>query len=104
MRPYAFVARGLVAARAYESQVFLAYANRCGREGELAYYGLSCVVGPDGVDLARAGGGEALLTADLEPERLAASRRLNTYLRDRRPEVYAGLVAGRAAPRARPPG
>ena len=93
MEPYAFIPRALVPARAYENQVFMAYVNRCGREGELSYYGLSCIVGPDGIDLARAGEGEALLTADLEPERLAASRRINTYLRDRRPEVYRGLVA-----------
>ena len=49
------VARTLVPARAYENQVFLAYANRCGREGELVYLGHSCIVGPDGTELARAG-------------------------------------------------
>ena len=55
MQPFAFVVRALVPARAYENQMFLAYANRCGREGELDYLGQSCIVGPDGVDLARAG-------------------------------------------------
>ena len=92
MQPYEFIARSLVPARAYENQVYLAYANRCGREGDLSYYGLSCVVGPNGVDRARAGSGEELIVADLDPELLAASRRLNTYLRDRRPELYGPLA------------
>jgi predicted amidohydrolase len=92
MQPYGFIPRALVAARAYENQVFIAYANRCGREGDLAYYGLSCIVGPDGIDRARAGTAEELIVADLDPEQLAASRRLNTYLRDRRPELYQPLA------------
>ena len=40
MVPYAFVAATAWSpTRAYENQVFLAYVNRCGREGELGYYG-----------------------------------------------------------------
>lgn len=92
MEPYDFVARSLVPARAYENQLFLAYVNRCGREGDLRYHGLSCVIGPDGAELARAGTGEAMLLADLDPALLAASRPHNTYLADRRPELYADLV------------
>ena len=92
MEPYDFVARSLVPTRAYENQVFLAYANRCGQEGELLYHGLSCIVGPDGTDLARAGTGEELLLADLDPALLAASRPHNTYLADRRPELYEALA------------
>lgn len=102
MQPYAFIPRGLVAARAYESQVFIAYANRCGREADLVYEGASCIVGPDGRDLARAGTGQELILADLDPAALEASRRINTYLRDRRPELY-GDLAGPAAPRERTP-
>ena len=91
MDPFEVVARTVVPARAVENQVFLAYANRCGREGDLRYCGQSCVVGPDGADLARAGRGEELILADLDLERLAASRRDNTYLADRRPELYGPL-------------
>lgn len=93
MHPYIFIARSLVPARAYENQVFLAYANRCGRERDLDYIGLSCIVAPDGVDLARAGGGEELIFADLDRMRQSESRRINTYLRDRRPELYRPLAA-----------
>jgi predicted amidohydrolase len=95
MQPYAFVARSMVPTRAYENQVFLAYANRCGREGELVYQGLSVVAGPDGSDLARAPGeGEALILAELDPGLLAASRQLNPYLEDRRPGLYGALARG----------
>lgn len=92
MAPYDFIPRSLVSTRAYENQLFLVYANRCGREGELEYLGQSCIVGPDGADLARAGTGEELIVADLDPELLRRSRRLNTYLADRRPEAYGGLA------------
>jgi predicted amidohydrolase len=93
MDPFEVVARTIVPARAVENQVFLAYANRCGREGALRYCGLSCIVGPDGTDLVRAGRGEALVFADLDLDRLAAARTQSPYLRDRRPELYAPLAA-----------
>jgi predicted amidohydrolase len=93
MTPFEVAARLLVPARAVENQVFVAYANRCGREGELTYCGLSCVTGPDGADLARAGTGEGLLVADLDLDHLRASRAQYPYLVDRRPELYAPLCA-----------
>jgi 5-aminopentanamidase len=92
MRPYEIVATTLVPSRAYENQVFVAYVNRCGREGELEYCGLSCVVAPDGTDLARAGAGEELLVADLDIALHRDTRAPNTYLQDRRPELYAALT------------
>jgi predicted amidohydrolase len=94
MQPFDIVARTIVPARAYENQVFLAYADRCGSESELSYCGLSCVIAPDGSDLARAGRSEALIVADLDIERLAQSRSINTHLADRRPDLYGAL--GRA--------
>ena len=94
MHPYDVVARAVVPARAFENQVFLAYVNRCGREGAFDYCGSSCVVGPDGRDLARAGNGEELILADVDPAALAASRRLNTHLEDRRPDLYVGIGTG----------
>lgn len=88
MRPYGHVATRLVPARAYESQLFLTYVNRCGTEGELTYCGLSCAIAPDGTELARAGEGEQLLTADIDPAALARSRAENTHLSDRRTDLY----------------
>ncbi|MGN6290673.1 MAG: nitrilase-related carbon-nitrogen hydrolase, partial [Sphingopyxis terrae] len=72
MRPEEIVARTLVPARAYENQVYVAYANRIGTEGDLDYCGESCVVAPDGEELARAGTEEALLLADDLAARKAA--------------------------------
>ena len=95
MQPYDFVAQRLVPARAYENQVFVAYANRCDRERDLGYLGQSCIVAPDGRDIARAGRGEELITGDIDLAGMAESRRLNTYLADRRPELYTSLVEGR---------
>jgi predicted amidohydrolase len=92
MRPYEVVARTIVPARAYENQVYVAYANRSGAEGTLLYCGESCVVAPDGSDLARAGSGDELLMAEIDPARLAMSRADNTHLSDRRPELYGPLV------------
>jgi predicted amidohydrolase len=98
MEPFEVVVRTIVPARAVENQVFLAYANRCGREGNLRYCGLSCVVGPDGADLVRAGRGEELVFADLHLDSLRAARMLSPYLRDRRPELYAPLADAARAP------
>ncbi|MFP8964049.1 carbon-nitrogen hydrolase family protein [Streptomyces nanhaiensis] len=96
MRPYEIVARTLLPARAFENQLYIAYANRCGTEGEgedaIAFTGLSCLAAPDGTVRARAGAGEDLITADVDTGRLRASRADNPYLRDRRPELYGSLV------------
>jgi predicted amidohydrolase len=88
MVPYEVVATTTVPARAYENQIYLAYANYCGFEGRLEYCGLSCVAAPDGTVAARAGQDETVLVAELDRDLLDASRRLNTYLADRRPELY----------------
>lgn len=92
MAPYDVIAKTLVPARAYENQLFLAYANRTGQEQELDYLGQSCIVAPDGAELARADAGEALILAELDGALLEKSRTLNTYLRDRRPDLYGPLA------------
>lgn len=89
MRPYEFVAGTLVPARAWESQLAIAYANRCGPEGGFEFAGLSCFAAPDGTTPARAGSGPELLFADADPEHIRASRAANPYLSDRRPALYA---------------
>ena len=82
MAEYDFVARSLVPVRAYENQLFVAYANFTGPEGALQYGGLSTVAGPDGAPLAQAGREETLLIATLEEERLTAARRTAQHVRD----------------------
>ncbi|WAM00061.1 carbon-nitrogen hydrolase family protein [Streptomyces sp. Je 1-369] len=92
MHPFQFVAESLVPVRAFENQLYVAYVNRVGPEGEFEFVGLSTLVGPDGVARARAGRGEELVLGDVDPEFLSASRENNPYLRDRRPGLYASLV------------
>ncbi|MFI0913110.1 carbon-nitrogen hydrolase family protein [Streptomyces abikoensis] len=92
MRPYEIVPQTIVPARAWESQLYIAYANRCGVEGDLTFAGLSCLAAPDGTVRARAGAGEDLIVADVDPELLRASRAENTYLGDRRPALYTSLT------------
>jgi predicted amidohydrolase len=91
--PYWEIPTTIVRARAYENQVFVAYANHVGSERDLDYIGLSGIAGPDGRDIARAGErNETLLFAEVDPAHYAESRSHNTYLRDRRPELYRALV------------
>lgn len=91
MLPYEFVTRCMVPTRAYENQLFVAYVNRCGSENGLEYYGLSCVVGPDGRDIARADTSETLIYAELDRALLEKWRRINTYFDDRKPDLYQSL-------------
>ncbi|BDT68606.1 (R)-stereoselective amidase [Comamonadaceae bacterium OS-1] len=80
MEGFDFVAQHLVPTRAYENQVFVAYANFCGSEGDLVYNGLSCVAAPTGAGLVQAGRGAELLLADVTRAGLAAGRALNGHL------------------------
>ncbi|GAA4823554.1 nitrilase-related carbon-nitrogen hydrolase [Tomitella cavernea] len=97
------VARILVPARAVESQLFISYVNRIGQEpgafegSPVTYYcGHTCAVAPDSTEFARAGDEAELLVVDLDPELLARSRRRNTYLRDRRTDLYGTSGDGMA--------
>ncbi|MFB7336621.1 carbon-nitrogen hydrolase family protein [Streptomyces adustus] len=92
MHPFQFVAESVVPVRAFENQMYVAYVNRVGREGEFEFVGLSTLAGPDGVARTRGGRADALLLADADPAFLAASRETNPYLKDRRPGLYGSLV------------
>jgi len=81
-RDWGVVSHRVVPARAFENGIFLAYANHAGRDGDLDFLGESCIVGPDGADLARAGGGEALIEARLDPAAIARMRGRLPYLAD----------------------
>ncbi|MER7517435.1 carbon-nitrogen hydrolase family protein [Streptomyces sp. NPDC126499] len=92
MHPAEIVPESVVPVRAFENQIYLAYANRTGPEGDFEFVGLSTLAGPDGTARARAGRGEDLVFGDVDPDFLAASRKDNPYLRDRRPGLYGSLV------------
>ncbi|MGM1059249.1 carbon-nitrogen hydrolase family protein [Saccharothrix sp. Mg75] len=90
MAPWHFVAEVLVPARAFESQLFIAYTNWTGRERELEYCGRTRLVGPDGAVVAALddGAGEGLLVADVDLPLVDRARAETTYLADLRPELY----------------
>jgi len=92
MHPFQFVAESMIPVRAFENQMYVAYVNRVGVEGEFEFVGLSTLAGPDGGARARAGRGEELVLGDVDPALLAASREANPYLKDRRPGLYGSLV------------
>ncbi len=97
MQPYCRIAQHVVPVRAFENQIFIAYANRCGYEADLNYCGLSCIVGPDGKDLKRAGTSEELLVAELNIAHIRTSREVNPYLRDLRSTLYLNPVRKKAS-------
>ncbi|MFI2436639.1 carbon-nitrogen hydrolase family protein [Streptomyces sp. NPDC018693] len=92
MHPFQFVAESMIPVRAFENQMYVAYVNRVGGEGEFEFVGLSTLAGPDGIARTRAGRAEQLVFADVDPAFLAASREANPYLKDRRPGLYGSLV------------
>ncbi|MHA7828963.1 MAG: carbon-nitrogen hydrolase family protein [Roseovarius sp.] len=77
------VADKLVPVRAFENGVFLAYCNHSGTENGLTYHGGSCIVAPDGADLARAGAAPQSLSATLDHAAVARARARLPYHRDR---------------------
>lgn len=88
MAPYWEVPTSLVRARALENGMAIVYVNQTGDDGQLRYTGLSCIVGADGIDLARAGvEGDALLIADVPSRAARPKADLSTQLQDMVPEL-----------------
>ncbi|WP_369205407.1 carbon-nitrogen hydrolase family protein [Streptomyces sp. PU-14G] len=100
MEPYAFVADHLLRVRAWENQLYVAYVNHDGAEGDLRYVGRSCLVAPSGEVLDRAEHGDSLLSATVDPHVVARARHANPYLVDRRVDLYTDEPVGRRAPHA----
>jgi N-carbamoylputrescine amidase len=72
--------------------VYVAAANRVGREGKLKFWGRSFVVGPFGETVARAGGvREEILIAKCDLEKIEETRQGWPFLRDRRVDAYGSL-------------
>ncbi|MFJ9417377.1 carbon-nitrogen hydrolase family protein [Streptomyces sp. NPDC101227] len=92
MHPFQFVPESVIPVRAFENQMYVAYINRVGAEGEFEFVGLSCLAGPDGVVRTRAGRHEQLVQAEVDAGFLKESRADNPYLHDRRPELYGPLT------------
>ncbi|SFO39344.1 Predicted amidohydrolase [Roseovarius lutimaris] len=78
------VSEKVVPSRAFENGVYLCYANYCGSENGADYFGGSCLIGPDGQDLARAASDPALIEATFAKSAVSAAQARLPYLSDRR--------------------
>lgn len=88
MMPYVDVPTTLVRSRALENGTTVVYANLAGTEKTHVYTGMSCLVGPDGRDMARAGADEsALLCCSTQRVGHFGYGSLSTQLADLREEV-----------------
>ena len=76
--------RSLLVARAIENQAYVLGCNRVGSGDGLPYAGDSCVIDPVGETLASASEGEAVVTAEVDPAVVAATRERFPFLTDRR--------------------
>jgi len=72
--------------------LYVAAVNRVGDEDGMTFYGHSFVAQPDGRVIAEAGGSEEIVLARLDAERIARTRTLSLFYRDRRPETYGGIL------------
>ncbi len=57
------VSEKVMPTRAFENGVFICYANSFGQENGMDFFGGSCIVAPDGADLARAGSAAEILSS-----------------------------------------
>lgn len=92
MEPFEFVADSVIRTRAWENQMYVAYINRSGREGDTVYVGRSSIVAPDGTVIARVVAGNGLIYGDLDSAVVRDARDRNPYLLDLRPELNDPLV------------
>jgi predicted amidohydrolase len=102
MEPYRAAQEVYVRARALENQVFVALANRVGIEDRCRFVGGSGIWDPSGATLVHADRGERILVATIDRRRVSATRRRFSYLAERRPEAYRGLLDQRGPKRGAP--
>ena len=79
-------------AHAIANGVFVAAANRTGREDRLEFYGGSFACDPDGRVLAQASDAEDVLIVDCDLARVERQRQAWPFLRDRRVDAYGPLL------------
>jgi len=78
-----FIAQSVVAVRAFENQVFIAYTNHVGSDPLFSYAGLSGIIAPDAKFIDQADAlEEKLLFARIKPDDYAQSKTDNSYLDD----------------------
>lgn len=80
-------------ASAIANNVFVAHANKVGREGALTFFGKSIIVNPTGEIIAEASEDkEEVMVADINVSLVEEMRKEWPFLRDRRPDMYGDLL------------
>jgi predicted amidohydrolase len=92
MKPFEFVADCVIRTRAWENQIYVAYINHDGIEGDTVYVGRSSIVAPDATVLDRIETGRGLIYGTVDTDILGDAQRRNPYLRDLRPSLNGHLV------------
>lgn len=92
MRPWEEYQRVYARARAMENSVYVAVANCLGDLGGTDFFGGSLIVDPFGNVLADAGRSEAVLTAEINLDRIDQATAGTDYFKKRRPDLYHALV------------
>jgi N-carbamoylputrescine amidase len=86
---------------AFQNGYYTALCNRVGEEECLTFSGESFVCAPDGRVIARAPAlQDTILYADVDLSTVSKSHARRLFLRDRRPELYAGWIESPTASRA----
>jgi predicted amidohydrolase len=87
-------------AGAYQNGAFVVGVAKAGIEEGCAMMGGSCIIGPDGQILAQASSeDDELIVADCDLDRAIEAKRIEfDVARNRRPELYAGLLDGPGQP------
>lgn len=88
MVPFEFTAESLVRVRAWENQVYVAYINHDGYEGDLEYVGRSSIVDPGARILDSLLHGDGLIFGEIDTELVDAAQAANPFLADTRPALY----------------
>jgi omega-amidase len=82
----------LLQARAIENQSFVAAVNCVGQTGSDTFGGCSAIIGPRGEMLTQGNStDEALLTAEIDLDKIQSARSWMHVLDDRRPDIYGNL-------------
>ncbi len=93
----AFASQGkwekMICANAAASGVYIFRVNRVGKEAKQHFYGKSFCTSPEG-DLVDqpSGAQEGVILVDIDLQEIERTRRVWTFLRDRRPEIYGELT------------
>ena len=85
----------VICANAATSGIYIFRVNRVGKEAKQNFYGKSFCATPEGELLDQPSGpNEGVVMATVDLLEIERTRRVWTFLRDRRPEMYKELLAG----------